>query len=274
MTEVSSAAPDADAYPQDDGGVRDFDRISLDQPPFNPNGQPGGGYSFEPITDPALDQHYAGLAQQHDPDAMPGVLGMFQKLPGDGVSDRWRYTPPNIPGAPLTYDGGNPCASWIVSRRIGNTGDFADHNFVVVADSLGGPIRNRFSYGPSQEGGGQLISATGSHDKTDISDLDAWAAVNKPFSGVRAQQIPAPDATVISAGQSLDRYLGTLGHPGSVGYWAIPILPGTANSNTAAASVANRAISRSLGPLNQVYMEPYPGSLAPGWHVRMPGWKP
>jgi len=274
MTDASSDAPNADEFSQNGDELRDFDRISLDRPPFR-NGQAGGGYSFEPIADPALEQHYAGLAQQHDQDAAPGVLGTFQQLPSDGVSDRWRYTPPNIPGAPMTDQDGNPCASWIVTRPIDKTGYLADHNFVVVADKLGGPIQTRFSYGPSMPGGGQLVSATGSHDATDSGDLAAWANSTNPFSGVRARQIPASDAAVIRAGQSVDRYLGTAIHPGSVGYSPVPeTKPGAANSNTAASIVTNQAISRNPPPLNHAYLEPYPGSLSPGWYGTLPGWKP
>lgn len=79
----------------------------------------GSGVTFHPLTDAALDQHYADLANQHDPDGAPGVLGTFQRLPPDGVTDRWRYTPPNIPGPPATDGNGNPCSAWLVSRPAG-----------------------------------------------------------------------------------------------------------------------------------------------------------
>lgn len=290
MPDLQSDPSNADEFAQDGTGLRDMSRISLDigsPTPLKLNGltsdpsdtaeaQTGGGYSFEPITDLALDRHYANLAQQHDPDATPGVLGMFQKLPSDGISDRWRYTPPNIPGAPMTDDYGNPCAAWIVTRPIGNTLYTADHNFVVVADKPGGPIRARFSYGPSMREGGQLVSATGSHNDTDNGDLAAWGASTNPLSGIRMEPIPAGDAAVIAAGHSLDSYLGTPSHPGAVPYFAVPeIWPSNyANSNTAAAGVANEAISRNPSPLNRARLDPYPGSLSPGWYRQVPGWKP
>ena len=271
MTDASSDAPDADAFPQDGSGLRDIGRISLDPPA----GGQSGGYSFEPITDLALDRHYAGLAQQHDPDATPGVLGMFQRLPSDGVSDRWRYTSPDIPGASMTDADGNPCPAWIVTRPIGRTGFLADHSFVVVADKPSGAIQARFSYGPSKPDGGQLVSETDSHNDTDNDDLAAWSATNNPLSWVRMQPIPAPDAAVIAAGRSLDRYLGTPRNPGPVEYIAMPeIKSNSANSNTAAAGVANQAISRNTPPLNHAYLSPYPGSLSPGWYKSIPGWKP
>lgn len=286
MHDLESDAPDADAFPQDGGGVRDMSRISLDigsPAPLSLNGltsdprgaQAGGGYSFEPITDLALDRHYANLAQQHDPTAKPGALGLFQQLPSDGISDRWRYTPPNIPGAPMTDDDGNPCASWIITRPIGNTANIADHSFVVVADKPGATPQARFSYGPTQDGR-HLVSAAGSHDRTDKADEAAWNNWNNPLYGVRMEPIPASDASVLAAGESLNHYLGTPGHPGSVGYSLVPGAwsPGGANSNSAASAIANRALSLNPSPLNQGYLEPYPGSLSPGWYNSIPGWKP
>ncbi len=202
-----------------------------------------------------------------------GLLGGFEKLPSDGISERWLYTP--IGGAAIPDDDGNPCAAWIVTRPIGKTVDTADHSFVVVADKPGATPQARFSYGPTPDWK-HLISSAGTQDATDKSDKAAWENWNNPLYGVRMEPIPASDASVLAAGQSLSQYLGTPSHPGPVGYGAVPELwpKGSANSNSAASAVANRAIALNPSPLNQAYLEPYPGSLSPGWYKPIPGWKP
>jgi hypothetical protein len=206
-----------------------------------------------------------------------GLLGGFEKLESDGVSERWRYHP--IDDGPLLDENGNACPSWIVARPILNTADIADHNFVVVADSPGAAPQARFSYGPSDghhPDGSKLVSLTGvPGDETDRDDRSAWKSWNNPFSGVRIEPIPASDAAVLAAGQSLDRYLGTPSHPGPVDYALAPeFKPGHPNSNSAAAGVVNQAVSRNPPPLDRAYLDPYPGSLSPGWYRPIPGWKP
>lgn len=161
-------------------------------------------------------------------------------------------------------------ASYLVSRPTGYLGQ--DHMFVLVVDRLGDRPTAIYSYGPtgtpveSLTGQSKLVSLSGTNTPTAQLDLQAAMSLASPqraaLAGVAAVRINADDATVMAAGRAVDRALGNLKKPGSVTYGAYPGLLGGVNSNSAAYTVANAAVT-SKGGADGSQRTP-PGAGVPG----------
>lgn len=129
---------------------------------------------------------------------------------------------------------------YYVSRAAGGTGGNADHQFVVVADYPGGPIKAIFSYTDID---GTLKSSRNdvSKDSTLRTDIAQWSEVGTEAAtekGVTFNIIDATDRAIVDAGTAVDQTLQS----GDVGYSALPALtPTGCNSNCGAAAVANTA---------------------------------
>jgi RHS repeat-associated protein len=161
-------------------------------------------------------------------------------------------------------------AAWLIARQ---TPYGVRHMSVVVADRLGGDVRARYSYGPSNGRSlisNQLVSHTGSRSPTDIDDTRAWRSLRNSDQAARdgttAARIAAPDSAVVAAGTRVDNAVGTIARPGPTDYRPLPtpyITPqGVGNSNSAAYAVAELAVKSQNPNANQ----PLPsGAWAPGW---------
>lgn len=152
--------------------------------------------------------------------------------------------------------------AWLISRPVGSTGQ--NHMFVGVKDDNTG-AKTQFSYGPQGNpitNPGKLVNLNGQTTGDDdasaftsfLADPSAAAA-----NGIVAELINASDPAVIASGKAVNAVLGTQDNPAASApnysilpndpYTPNPMTPsgnnsavaGTANSNSAAYAVANRA---------------------------------
>ncbi len=157
-------------------------------------------------------------------------------------------------------------ASFLVSRPLnGPPGKVANHMFVVVVDPQTRET-TRFSYGPQGNpltNPGKLVSHPTTDTSTGKDDDIAMKAFLKNSSdaageGIVGVQLDIPDADVLASGEAMNNLLGTVDNPGENAPNYAPltsnggdrsisnhglsnIKPPTANSNSAAIGVPNRA---------------------------------
>lgn len=135
--------------------------------------------------------------------------------------------------------------SFLISRPL-FPGAYFNHAFVITNAANAGDINaTRFSFGPSKRGldTGSLVNLTNS-DFTGATDLDFVRQLGQgadPKSiGVTVLKINAPDPVVEAFGNSIT------GHPD---YDLHPAIAGDgANSNSAAAAIANRSAAFAGNP--------------------------
>lgn len=168
--------------------------------------------------------------------------------------NRYAYTNNN----PINMIDPDGQEAWLISRPVGDTG--LNHMFVGVKDDNTG-VLTQFSYGPQGTpiiNPGKLVNLnaydTGADDADALSSFlaDPSAAA---ANGIVAELINASDPSVIASGNAVNAVLGTRDNPASSApnYDIFPSthdlsnpsgsagMSTTANSNSAAYAVANRA---------------------------------
>ncbi|WP_206543626.1 hypothetical protein, partial [Sphingomonas sanguinis] len=138
--------------------------------------------------------------------------------------------------------------SYYVSRPVTELGIDTgyDHTFIIIADKVGGPVKAYFDFGPEKGGAiNTIMNKNGKLVSTNLTstDLAAWQAPDKRQAGITVSVVPASDKSVISAGNSLVKSLGTASNPGNVGYTHSPNgLSASGNSNSASSTIVNNAV--------------------------------
>jgi RHS repeat-associated protein len=154
-------------------------------------------------------------------------------------------------------------ASFLVNRPVRG---FFDHTFVIVADRIGGPIRAQYSYSSAGHVADDALIASSATHPTAVADAAVWRSLgtSNPVESAFAVRIPAPDATVMAAGNAVNNALGYDSKNERMDYVAFPngwSSSGSCNSNCAAFAVANLATDRA----GTRRVRPHPDTNPVGW---------
>ena len=141
--------------------------------------------------------------------------------------------------------------AWIISRPIAATGFQGYHSFVVVGSSLDN-ITNRYSFGPDNGTGRNLVFLTGNvtsdTNKDDANAIQNWSLLSR--SGVISiQKLTDPDFVIVGRGELLKSSLGDgegIAGTSPVEYTLLPMFPSEANSNSAAAAIGTGGNENAL----------------------------